>query len=518
MEQRKLIVLGLDGADWKILEPLMAEGALPNLKRMMDGGSHARLQSTCPPLTAPSWTTIFTGVNPGKHGIYDFWFLGKGGIHHNTSRDIQVPYLWEIMAGRKIIAFNIPFMYPPRGGLNSAVVSGFNTPSAASQFTLPKELREEILSMAPDYDFSIGKAGKLLQAGASSDMSSLNNIIMRNLANKKKVAKHLLSTRPWELAIVVFSATDWAQHFFMHEFLNAEKKSPTMVGMVYSSIDSFVAEFLANDYDVIVVSDHGFREVRRHLYLNEYLKRQGHLVLKADPPIRRISRALGITAERVMPFLPHSIIEFFWYNKAAAKLAKSLVPIRMSVFDNIDYEKSMVLLGNCNGSIYLQKDFPLGKATEILGGCRDAAGRPAFTRILTKKESYGENAIGMPPSLNVTPQEDIFLKIEVGGPVWEEIDPKREKNGGHAEFGVFMAYGNGFMAKGRMQDLAVAGITPTVLAYFGHPVPSYMDGTPIGILKKMPPAAMLSLKEKTRLSAKIVAARVASAAASQVKH
>jgi predicted AlkP superfamily phosphohydrolase/phosphomutase len=68
----KLIFLGLDGLDPAVTEKLLAEGKLPNLARLRDSGSYRRLRTTYPALSPVAWSTFATGVNPGKHNIFDF--------------------------------------------------------------------------------------------------------------------------------------------------------------------------------------------------------------------------------------------------------------------------------------------------------------------------------------------------------------------------------------------------------------------------------------------------------------
>ncbi len=69
---RKMIVLGLDGLDPKLTERWMAEGKLPNLRKLAESGYYGRLRTTYPPLSPVAWSTFATGVNPGKHNIFDF--------------------------------------------------------------------------------------------------------------------------------------------------------------------------------------------------------------------------------------------------------------------------------------------------------------------------------------------------------------------------------------------------------------------------------------------------------------
>ena len=68
----KLIFLGLDGLDPALTERFMAEGKLPNLSRLKEQGAYRRLRTTFPALSPVAWSTFATGVNPGKHNIFDF--------------------------------------------------------------------------------------------------------------------------------------------------------------------------------------------------------------------------------------------------------------------------------------------------------------------------------------------------------------------------------------------------------------------------------------------------------------
>ena len=68
----KVFVLGLDGATWDVLEPLIQDGLLPNLARLRKQGSWGSLTSVFPPLSPVAWTGVMTGKNSGKHGIFEF--------------------------------------------------------------------------------------------------------------------------------------------------------------------------------------------------------------------------------------------------------------------------------------------------------------------------------------------------------------------------------------------------------------------------------------------------------------
>jgi len=65
----RVLVIGWDGAGWPLLEPWLADGVLPNLARLRARGAHAVVRSTIPAATFPAWTSLVTGMNPGRHGV-----------------------------------------------------------------------------------------------------------------------------------------------------------------------------------------------------------------------------------------------------------------------------------------------------------------------------------------------------------------------------------------------------------------------------------------------------------------
>src|SRR5207244_2912847 len=101
---RKVLIIGIDGADWKIIDRLAAEGAVPNLAKLKKDGTWAELQSQEPILSPIIWTTIATGKTPDKHGVA--WFMvdnpKTGGRMPITSNTRKVKAFWNILSGADI--------------------------------------------------------------------------------------------------------------------------------------------------------------------------------------------------------------------------------------------------------------------------------------------------------------------------------------------------------------------------------------------------------------------------------
>src|SRR5512135_1292449 len=113
----RVIVIGWDGATWSLLDRLVADGKLPNLQRLAGRSVHSTMVSAHPPVTAPAWVSLATGVNPGRHGCFDFnktdGELGK--LRPLQAWDIAEKTFYEVLEerGRKVVLINLPVTYPP---------------------------------------------------------------------------------------------------------------------------------------------------------------------------------------------------------------------------------------------------------------------------------------------------------------------------------------------------------------------------------------------------------------------
>ncbi len=113
----KLVIVGLDGLEPTIAEKFMAEGKLPNLSKLKESGSYARLQTTTPAISPVAWSSFMTGSNPSKHNIFDF-----------LSRDPRsyLPDLSSARIGRpkrvlNIGKYQIPLSKPEIQGMRKSV-------------------------------------------------------------------------------------------------------------------------------------------------------------------------------------------------------------------------------------------------------------------------------------------------------------------------------------------------------------------------------------------------------------
>jgi predicted AlkP superfamily phosphohydrolase/phosphomutase len=130
-DRPRVIVIGIDGASWDYIDPLVAAGQLPNFARLQKEGATARLRSVDTHFTPPAWTSMFTGELPAKTGVYSFgsWNFESQTFRMVSSRDVVVPAVWDVAsaAGLRVAAVGVPVTYPAHP-VNGVVVGGLETP------------------------------------------------------------------------------------------------------------------------------------------------------------------------------------------------------------------------------------------------------------------------------------------------------------------------------------------------------------------------------------------------------
>ncbi|MDQ3697747.1 MAG: alkaline phosphatase family protein [Gemmatimonadota bacterium] len=145
MPYEKVVVIGLDGLEPKIVEPMLANGELPNLAKLRASGGYSRCRTTFPAQTPVAWSSFATGVNPGGHGIYDFirrdprTYLPDLALNRYEQKSAFLPPtavnlrhgtpVWELLtnAGVSSVVHRCPCTYPP-DDIKGRMLSGMGVP------------------------------------------------------------------------------------------------------------------------------------------------------------------------------------------------------------------------------------------------------------------------------------------------------------------------------------------------------------------------------------------------------
>jgi predicted AlkP superfamily phosphohydrolase/phosphomutase len=457
MSIEKVAVIGLDCCEPSLVFDRW-RADLPNLGRLMKSGLHGNLESCLPPITVPAWTCMTTGRDPGTLGVYGFRNrrdYSYDGLSTATSLDIREPRVWDVLGqtGRKAIVVGVPQTFPIVRPPNGCMVSGFLTPSTASDYTHPPGLKREIAKVVGDYVVDVPEF-------RTEDKAGLREQIYAMTDKRFQLCRHLLRTKPWDLFFMVEIGVDRMHHgfwrFMDREHHRYEPGNPfeNVIHDYYVHLDGLIAQLLAEiDLEktaVWVVSDHGSKRLEGGVCFNDWLIREGLLVMK-DP----------VTA-----------------------------PSRFQ-FDHVDWSRTQVwgeggYYGRCfinvegrePGGIVPQSRYETLRDELIarLEALPDPHGQPLGTRAYKPQAIY-QDVNGVPPDLLVIFGDLRWRSVgTVGNPdIYTRENDTGPDDANHSQQGLYIL-SHPSLPAGR-RDASIYDVTPTILKLLAHAVPAALRGT-----------------------------------------
>ncbi|MBI3034767.1 alkaline phosphatase family protein [Candidatus Woesearchaeota archaeon] len=460
-----VLIIGIDGASWDLLEPWMKNGDLPALSRLVKSGTSAYLKTTVPPLSISAWVSLFTGRNPGKHGVYEF--MNDNGRLAN-SRTIKSEKVWQVLSryGKRCCIINVPGTYPV-DKLNGYMVSCFLTPPDEKVYSYPTDIMSLLKSY--DYktslkygDFTIVQDNKHSIENRQHYLDGLYYINNRRFLTLKELMKE-----KWDFFMLVFDETSPLQALFfdnkevIREFL---KKLDSYIGHL---IKTFV-ERNENPY-IFIVSDHGFSLApKKSFNFRVWLSKEGFLKDKRtfmQKIIPKIYAKLSKTGLLKLMFLfrkSKEIRESF--HRKSAKSA--------SVFYR--YPGVFINSRDMNSNEYEKlRNEIISKLKKV----RDPSNNDEIFQVIEKREKlYHGNSLNIAPDIVVIPtnkyanifsydSDKLFDKIETYLPGKHFSDLT----------GIFAASGAG-IKQSTISNVSIMDVVPTSLHILDIPIPKDMDG------------------------------------------
>ncbi|MBI4302324.1 MAG: alkaline phosphatase family protein [Chloroflexi bacterium] len=481
----KLAVIGLDGATFDILNPLIADGRLPYLGKLLKEGSWGYLHSTFPPVSAAAWTSVATGKNPGKTGVFDFLNpTVKGGLElkaWNSSAIRKSGAYWDYLsqAGFKVGILNFPGLFPPYP-INGYMVGGLGS-FLDRDFTYPRELKDELFSHCNGYEVHIHWNSPRYAHRSSAFVSD----VMR-LLNINKKAVELFLSRDIDILTVVISATDFMQHF-MWKYLDeahpcfqrqaAEHYRP-LFDQMWQQVDDIVGrvmEGIDEKGNILVVSDHGFGPHSQSFFTNSWLEGEGYLHRAWRPSgilwdIRRSLTKIWTLAPRPMRD------KVRWMARARpASFIQQVDMTRTLAFANIhDPSTGRIFLSPAIDSA--SERGRLGE--EITDRLEEVCSQLGITVVVRHREDlYSGPYLELAPDI-IFALNDFSCSVDYtfNKSIFRSPAPNTSFSGSHRGEGILIAQGGDFDVGGRIEGAQVYDIAPTVLHLLGLPVPEDMDG------------------------------------------
>lgn len=474
---RRLLIIGWDGADWDILDDLSARGCLPYVSSIIETGARGVLQSVIPSHSWAAWPTFLTGEDPPGHGVFDF--VERDPAHPGrrlpvTSASIKAPTFLEYLseAGREVRVGNVPVAYPPLP-VNGRMISGVAVPPGG-EFVHPRDWGRELERRAP---FPVNGLEWL---NHEQDPETLLEEASQ-LIERRTDSFEVLLEGSWDVAVCVYVEPDRLQHAFGayllpshpdHRALTASKLGESLRD-IYRLLDACTARLMrvaGQETSVVLMSDHGFRPITRQLDVNQLLKHLGFA-----------SAARGATATTALR--QSSVAKLLKRTKVAAPLRR-----RVKVPSTLDWSRTRVYNATTGGGLSLNlkgrerhgivepQDYERVRSAlsvSLLAFVDPETGEKPIVETFDRESLYEG------PYLHLAP--DLFVKPK---PFWAMSSSSKSLSsstrwptGQHRRAGIIAASGSN-VAPGDLGVRHLRDIAPTALAFCGLQTPS-SAGSPI---------------------------------------
>lgn len=474
-----VVLLGLDGAAWPILDPMLEDGTMPNLARVRSAGAAAPMASTVHPLSPPAWASIMTGRPPGEHGIFDFVRLDHSGGPPSytliSSGDLRVPTVFDVASryGRTVTALNFPCMFPPPA-VNGFVVPGYVPWSYLGRAchpgglfrSLKDEAQIEPRKLAVDWEVE----RTAIQGLPADELAHWVQLHVERERQWAKILLHLMRPEPTDLVAAVFDGVDRIQHLCLHlvvadpeQLAPAERAVRSACLDYFRLVDEVLGEVLSAagpEASLVVVSDHGAQVAGdRIFYANTWLESHGLLAWEDDVPVDGDGR-VAMNGNRESSRL------FDWDRTLAAALTSSSNAI--VVHRSRHRGEPGVAPEDYDSFCRRLRD-------ELLAAVDPAGGERLVARVYLRDEGFPGPAHEDAPDLTLDLTSPGFLSVLRGPAV---TAPRVRPYGTHHPTGIFVAHGPEVVPGAELGPMSVVDVAPTVLGLLGLPVPAEMSGRP----------------------------------------
>lgn len=504
------LLLGLDGACTPVLDPLFAEGRLPALRSVFERAAVGPLRSQVPPWTPSAWPSLYTGVNPGRHGVFDFmYFEGYDWDIVDRSR-VEEWALWELLSqhGHRSVVVNVPVTSPPEA-FDGALIPGYVGPESPPCH--PEGLLDEVREAIDAGDYRVYAPDVETDAERVEWYERL--VTMRGQA-----FRYLVDRFDPSFGFLQFQQCDTV----FHELPEDE----AAIRRVFEAIDREVAAVLeaCDPETVVVASDHGIGPYEGYEFrVNEYLRAHGYVESRKGgegmPSWASISRkrirvgeAGGerdrSTTERVAALAASVGVTSQRLKAVFDRLGLTPLVLRVAPADAVRAATEQVDFAR--STAYMRSRTELGvrlnvagrepsgvvppgeyetvrdEVIEVLGAARTPEGEPVFESVAPREVWFDgphtEDAVDV---VTVPTDFDHYLSASLRG---DHFDAPTE-SWNHKRDGVVALAGAGIDTGRAVVDAHLFDVAPTVLATLGVPPSDRMEGRVLPQVDAVPSAS-----------------------------
>jgi len=445
-----MIVIGLDCAAPRLVFERYRD-AMPNLRALMERGTWGPLRSSEPPITVPAWTCMVSGRDAGELGLYGFRnrVPGETRLRMVDSRDVRLKRVWDWLGehGQRVAPLFVPLTSPPTP-VRGQMVSGFMWPGSDAPWCFPRGLEAELVDRFGPYLADVGNF-------RANDLDRIYRDIVTMTAQHVDIAVHVWSEKQPDFMMMVEIGVDRFHHaFWRHIDPEHPRHEPGnqwehLGREYYQLLDTHIGRLcsLADRHTtMLVVSDHGARAMHGGFCINEWLIRQGYLVLR-EPPTAPSPLDHGLVDwKRTTAWAEGGYYGRVFLNVAGREPDGTIAPTELRAVRS--------------------------KLRAELENLRDDGNNPVPVTVRIPEEHYRQ-VRGLPPDLMVY-FDDLKLRAigSIGG---DQIVATHNDTGpdscNHDWNGIFVMSGGGTPARGHIEGAEIYDVTPTILGAFGVPRP-----------------------------------------------
>jgi predicted AlkP superfamily phosphohydrolase/phosphomutase len=490
-----VLLVGIDAACRPVVDRLAETDAAPTLSSLLSAGATGALTSQIPPWTPSAWPSLYTGVNPGAHGVFDFLTFDGYDWDVVDATRVREASLWELLDARGLssVVVNVPVTHPPPE-IDGAVVPGYTAPEDPECH--PPGLLDDLRDELGEY-----------RVYAPTDLDDDESVEWyRRLTRLRGEAfRYLVERFDPDFGFVQFQQTDTVFHELGGDFDAA--------AAVYDAVDEQVDALLsACDPDtVVVVSDHGIGAYGGYEFrVNEFLRRRGFVKTarggegmpswdavaadrltrgngreKRDPsPVERalaLAAKAGLTSQRIGAALEAVGLDEFVLRHVPADVVRAGTE-RVDFSASTAYVRSRI---ECGVRVNLRGREPDGvvppdeyervrdELVAALSAVETPDGDPVFETVARREEffdgPYVDDAVDV---VTIPTEMDHFLSAELRGQTFSEAENVWD----HQFDGVVAAAGEGVDADADLSEAHLFDVAPTILTAMGVPYSDRMDG------------------------------------------